>query len=490
MREGTALIVVLACALGPGCGPADDDMDADTPVDGAVDGEVPEDGAPPPDGSTVDGGPPCPGGCGECEQCAGGACVPIADGIWCEGGSCRDGVCCGGCWDEDRCRPGDELAACGAAGSLCAECRCDGDACMDGQCQPEVEVVGTSAGGGHTCAVLADGTLWCWGRSESGELGVGEVGGAREVPARVGTAEDWVAVAAGGAHTCGLRADKSLWCWGSNTHGQLGTGVFGEGTERGEPVRIDGGFQTISAGGLHTCGIRTDGELSCWGAGEWGQHGLGSNDPAPTPAPVEPDAWTSVAAGVDHTCALAEDGAPWCWGRNTDYQLGLGTAGLSSGRNEPAPVSAETDWLTLTAGREHTCALRGIGTLWCWGRNRLGELGTGDTARRRVPWRTGSTSWADIAAGWIHTCGVTMGNDLLCWGEGDDGRLGTGDTADRLSPTTVDIAPYWSDVEAGQRHTCAIQTTGALFCWGSGADGRLGDGSLETRRSPVRVCPE
>lgn len=475
-------LLLLAFAFA-GCG---DDGNPTDGGPGSFDG-APSEGGPGEDGS-ADAPPACADiECGPCERCVSGRCVPVPDGAFCGAGACRAGACCEGCWDGTACQVGTELDACGGKGSLCASCSCAGDACVEGQCAPAMAVTDVSAGGAHTCAVRQDGTLWCWGRSLDGQVGVGDLGSAFSEPQRVGTATDWAAVAAGGAHTCAVRADGTLWCWGDNLEGQLGLGTLGEGTDGGEPARVEGSWRSVVTGDGHTCAIDTDGALHCWGANRWGELGIGTMDPTPVPSRVGTEAWTVVAAGADHTCALRHDGTPWCWGRNTDYQLGLGTAGIGDGRPTPFQVATETTWVGITAGAEHTMA-RQPARLWGWGRNRVGELGTGDTSARRLPWPVSSSSYLEVNAGTSHTCAVNTRNVLLCWGRGANGRLGIGTTADRDSPSSIDIAPYWAAVSAGDAHTCALQTTGALFCWGSGGDGRLGSESPADRALPVRTC--
>ncbi len=186
-----------------------------------------------------------------------------------------------------------------------------------------------AAGYSHTCGVWTDGSLWCWGWNQFGQLGLGDTTN-RTTTARVGSATDWQQVSTSKSHTCGVRMDGSLWCWGSNGQGQLGQGDSGWGTERTMPARVGSvtDWQQVSAGYSHTCGVRTDGSLWCWGGNVDGQLGLGDTTRRREPTRVgSATDWRQVgAAGGSHTCGVRTDGSLWCWGSNVDGQLGLGDA--------------------------------------------------------------------------------------------------------------------------------------------------------------------
>jgi alpha-tubulin suppressor-like RCC1 family protein len=188
-----------------------------------------------------------------------------------------------------------------------------------------------STGYNQACALLADGTVRCWGRDTNGQLGDGQHTSA-STPVQVKGITDAVAVSAGGYHGCALLADSSVECWGSNNEGQLGDGTTASSAT---PVHVAGlsGATVISAGLNHTCAILAGGTIDCWGSNEWGQ--LGNPDGSShKPVPVNSiDNAVSISAGGFHTCAKLADGNVECWGRNTAGQLGNG--GLNSG---PTPV--------------------------------------------------------------------------------------------------------------------------------------------------------
>lgn len=177
----------------------------------------------------------------------------------------------------------------------------------------------------YTCAVRTDRTLWCWGDNNTGQLGLGDRSD-RLVPTQVGTDQDWARIATGSAHTCAVRTDQTLWCWGYNGYGQLGLDDPSVDVLVPTEVGIDHNWVRIAPGGFHTCAVRTDRSLWCWGRNLEGQLGLGftSTDVSfPTQVGIDQD-WAQIAAGLVHTCAVRIDRSLWCWGENGFGQLGLG----------------------------------------------------------------------------------------------------------------------------------------------------------------------
>jgi alpha-tubulin suppressor-like RCC1 family protein len=251
----------------------------------------------------------------------------------------------------------------------------------------------------HTCGVRTDGSLWCWGRNVDGQLGLGADDGTRTSPARVGTATDWMSVSTGGDSTCGIRTDRSLWCWGENDDGELGDGTT---DERRTPVRIGAATDWARVEtDATTCGIRTTGTLWCWGSdyagiaggqaetaqtaparvgtsSSWTSVGIGNGEICAVDSGL---AWSDVTVGRDHACALRIGGQTWCWGANDSGQLGDGSF---TERHSPVRVGDGTDWQSVSAGGSHTCALRTDRSLWCWGDNRATQLGVLTPVRRPV----------------------------------------------------------------------------------------------------------
>lgn len=203
--------------------------------------------------------------------------------------------------------------------------------------------------------------------------------------------------------------------------------------------------------------------------------------------------WTSVTAGTQHTCGVRTDRTLWCWGQNFRGQLGpLGPYTSFT----PKPVQVRGSWLRASAGGEHTCARRTDHTLWCWGSNRYGQLAStldnGTDTSHDQPSRIG-TSWAAVSAGGAHNCAITDSGRLACWGANNYGQAGqeTGLGSDQANPVPGFLPGSWSAVTSGGTVSCGV-ASGALWCWGGNKYGQLGDAiepSEDPHPAPVEVSP-
>ncbi len=296
----------------------------------------------------------------------------------------------------------------------------------------------------------------------------------------------WSGVSTAQAATCAVRADASLWCWGSNAQHQFGDGTTSRSLV---PRRVSTGpWAGVDMGPFGGCGIRQDASLWCWGYGGDGANGDGTFDDAPLPVQVAPGtSWVAVARDLD-TCGVQAGGSLWCWGPDVDGSLGVGGSGASTVPvrvGDPAVV-----WRGVSTAGYHACAVQGGGSLWCWGDGEHGATGVGDTLPRTVPTRVGTAStWERVSTGNSHTCALRQGTRLWCWGSDSDGQLGNGaPTADVLVPQRTAAGTQWQDVTTGPFNTCGIRRDGAAWCWGEGFYGVIGDGGgLQDRARPVRV---
>lgn len=204
-----------------------------------------------------------------------------------------------------------------------------------------------SVGTDHSCAIADDGTLWCWGANDRGQLGVGDTVDRAEATQVAGEWADWTAVEVGAAHTCGLRGASTLYCWGDGTFGQLGNGTSGAAALASSPSLLAGsGWTAVSAGAQHTCALRA-GEMFCWGLTSYGRLGvpvLRAIEPAPDRAVQGGASWVSVDVGTTHSCGIRAGAGTertlWCWGEGFAGQLGRGST-LSS--ETPVVVSSGLD---------------------------------------------------------------------------------------------------------------------------------------------------
>lgn len=344
-------------------------------------------------------------------------------------------------------------------------------------------VVQVAAGGTFTCVRKSDGTLWCWGGNSKGELGDGTTT-AHSSPVQVRfknlTVKD---VAAGPEHACAILSDGSLWCWGANDDGELGNGTT---TAASLPLPVAGlgyGVTGVATSQFHTCAVKNDGSVWCWGGDYVGQLGNGTTNGSTVPIQVTslgvravqvatgnyettalgadgsvwwwggipgqvtgfPTTAAEVASGDGYSCARLTDGSLWCWGDNNAGSLGDGTMTDSKSPVKVIGLDAGAIALATAFG---TCAITTDHALWCWGDNQWGQIGNG-------------TATGGSYGGPLQPTEVT--------------RLGGGVAAMSVLG-----------------HVCTLKNDGSLWCWGDNASGELGDGTTNDSYVPLRVmgpCP-
>jgi alpha-tubulin suppressor-like RCC1 family protein len=284
-------------------------------------------------------------------------------------------------------------------------------------------------------------------------------------------------VASGSYHTCAIKEDYRLWCWGENSFGQLGIPELYRGNTA-EPQFVMNDVVFVSVNGANTCAVKKDGTLWCWGNNSRGQIGDGSFGSDVSQPTFVMDQVVKVSVGPLHTCAIKSDGSLWCWGNNLYGQLGDGTVGTI----RPflvQPIDMSRDVLDVSAGSDHTCAVKTDGSLWCWGRNDRGQLGDGTSVGKVIPKRIFASGIKKVSAGAGHTCAIKNDSSLLCWGENNSGQLGLGVIGGYYTtpqPVTNDVIRVSTSIGA---HTCAVKSDGSIFCWGNNSYGQLGNGSFE-----------
>ncbi len=250
------------------------------------------------------------------------------------------------------------------------------------------------AGAFHTCGLKSDGSVTCWGDNFYGQS---------TIPS--GT---FIQLSAGNLRTCGLKSDGSAVCWGFHTSGR--------------PIP-SGTFTQLSAGVFHTCGLKSDGSVTCWS----------SNDYAYDQSTIPSGMFIQLSAGYMHTCGLKSDGSATCWGLNDHGQ-------------STAPGGTFTQ---ISAGREHTCGLKSDGSAICWGTNYSGQA--------TVPGDT----FTQISAGWDYTCGLKSDGSATCWGVGKTNTGVIPEYGQSIVPNGT-----FTQISAGNFHTCGLKSDGSAICWG------------------------
>ena len=302
------------------------------------------------------------------------------------------------------------------------------------------------------------------------------------------SAQCWQAVSAGGAHTLGIRTGGTLWTWGKNNSGQLGNGPT-PATYATAPIQIgtSSNWQTISAGNAHSVALKTDGTLWTWGRNQESQLGNGTTSNLNVPTQIGSDTnWQTIAAGDEYVVAIKQDGTLWAWGQNDAGQLGDNTI---VNKTTPTQIGNDTNWAKISAGTKHTLALKTNGTLWAWGANNTGQLGDNTNVNKIIPIQIGSdTNWQNVMASILHSVAIKTDGSLWTWGDNTNGQLGDGTTVGKIFPINISSVGNCNSIAKGHQHTIAKKSDGSLWAWGGNASGQLGDaGSPSQKNSPVAV---
>jgi alpha-tubulin suppressor-like RCC1 family protein len=380
-----------------------------------------------------------------------------------------------------------------------------------------------SGGSQHSLANGAADQPWgyAWGSNQSGQVGNPNAGRNRKFPIRwsgqtgaatastatpSATNDDWAQVASGGQHSVARREDGTVWTWGKNDYGQLGDGTT---ANRQEPIQVNGLSQVIAvaAGKSHSLAVKQDGAVWAWGNNSSRQLGNNSSDTAlkPTQVVIEvPGTDTSpptfppltdvvaVSASEVHSVALKSDGTVWAWGDNRYGQLGTGnTFGSATAKQVPGLAQVQV----ITAGGDstsaRTLARTEDGALWGWGNNDECQFGQETAEEVKTPLklaelaRIGAIS--ALASGLGHGIALTADGQVWTWGDNQNGQLGDGTSTSRCMPMPVSGVSEVERIAAGDRHTLMTQRDGTVRAWGKNEFGQLGDGTASDSGTPEAV---
>ena len=351
-----------------------------------------------------------------------------------------------------------------------------------------------AAGYHHTIALKTDKTLWVWGSNNinsSKHLGLFV---SISNPSFVNTKNLYSEISAGQYFSMGISKDGKLWGWGINTSGQLGDNTL---VSKSSPVQIGtlSNWSKVASGDNFSLSIKTDGTL--WGWGVQNTNGeLGNNTKISTSSPIQIGTlsnWSQISAGLNHVVSIKTDGTLWTWGNNSSGELGLNLA-TTEHRSSPVQLGTLNDWSKVFAGENHTLAVKTDGTLWSWGSNSNGQLGQNiaTNAPRSSPVQVGSLrNRLNIASGGTYSIAVKTDGTLWAWGNNTNGQLGTSNTTQYSSPVQVGTLTNWLKIYTGEsssgQSTLAIKRDGTLWAWGLNTSGQLGTGTTTTISSPVQI---
>lgn len=308
-------------------------------------------------------------------------------------------------------------------------------------------------------------------------------------------------ITAGYQHTCSTNSTQVAFCWGNGSAGQLGNG---SSLQQSSPVSINmptGTHMTqVTTGAFHSCSVSSVGNAYCWGSNSYGQLGIGSFSSRFNPQVVNTPSGvflTQISAGNAHTCALDNLGSIYCWGEGKWGQVGDSTLIT---RTTPVLVTLPGGLtaLSISAGGWHTCAVASDQNAYCWGFNEYGQVGSGTSSTEAMPVKVAmpnSESVIQVEPGNVHTCALTSNGKAYCWGANKYGQLGNGSTTSQVTPTGVSMPTgvNFTHIEAGGEHndlqgyTCALGSNQKAYCWGFGVYGQLGNGSNSSQSVPTEV---
>jgi alpha-tubulin suppressor-like RCC1 family protein len=347
------------------------------------------------------------------------------------------------------------------------------------------------AGTSHTCAIDAAKAAWCWGDNDEGQLGDGSTS-ARSAPVKVQASALFASLAPGGTDTsCGLTEGGTALCWGSNDHGQLGTGDTEVGKHATTPASPAGDhtFTSLVQSATTTCGIDDAKKTWCWGANPGNGAATGSATPVEVAGPHE---FTALSLGAATACGIDTSGKAWCWASTPAGSTGVDPAPAPG---TPAEVAGGRVYATVhvaprtdLASPSSVCAIDSSSAAWCWGHNAAGQLGNGSTTGSPVPVAvTGGHHFSTLAMAGTSVCGVSDTARLWCWGENTHGQIGEGSTTDAKNPASIDSGEAYKSVRAGTGFFCAVTASGQAKCWGVNTDGQAAPGSVADVKAPAAV---
>jgi len=326
--------------------------------------------------------------------------------------------------------------------------------------------IAVSAGDGHTVALMEDGTVWAWGINTSGQIGNGDRGVVKS-PTKIDGLSNIIAIDANRDFTLALRSDGTVWAWGGNEFGVLGDDLPNRSFV---PLKITGlnNIIAVAAGDTHCAAVSKDGTVFTWGRNAFGQlgNGTGYKKTSIITQVSGVSNIKAVAVGKRHTLALKSDGTVWAWGNNEEGQLGT-NPGSREDTGIASQIKGFTGAIAISAGEYHSAALMDDGTVWIWGSNEYGQLAKSTKQSVTVPTLVdGLTNIKSIALGRRHSVVLKNDGTVWTWGGNNSGQLGTGNSDISINPTQVNGLSNIASISTHVFSTTALDTSGKLWTWG------------------------
>jgi alpha-tubulin suppressor-like RCC1 family protein len=307
----------------------------------------------------------------------------------------------------------------------------------------------------RTCALTFSGSLFCWGQNDWGESGDGTSNtySSPTVPVMIPSNRSVVTVGMGEQHTCAILDDDSLMCWGRDQDGEIGNGIE-EDVAQYTPISIViptiRNAISVDGGHTNTCVLFDDGGIMCWGKDHVGQNGDGgssstTHSPGSNVALPEGRSAIDLSVGAYHSCAVLDDFSITCWGWNAYGQIGDNTTtdAISPVLVQLPAGAKATD---VDAGDHHTCAVLENGSVNCWGWNKYKQVSGSDWTILTPQHVDGTNSFVHVVVAARHSCALAENGTISCWGENGNGQLGIGNTHDKNQANQLDwsTAPFAS----------------------------------------------
>ncbi|MCB1197687.1 MAG: hypothetical protein KDK51_04880 [Deltaproteobacteria bacterium] len=380
-------------------------------------------------------------------------------------------------------------------------------------------ILQVSAGDDFTCALNELGKVYCWGDNTDGQLGVGD-NNPRLTPTLIdvssaGLSHSFISIDAGSDHACGVHDSGALLCWGDNTYGQLSNGSVGNSNVPLLYVHNDDSglfeFASISAGKSHNCGVNQDGKILCWGDNTYGQLGVGDTTSRNAPTEITTNGFLnrffSVSVGEEKSCGLHILNFIVCWGDNLGDVLGVNSVDasvLTPTHLDMSLAGIDNDFLRVSVGSFHICALHANGLPLCWGNYHKGNLGRKDLGDIKKPnyidfqFIGNEELFFDVSANNSQSCHYSIDKEIFCSGVNTTGELGLGFKPNSDYPTVMKF-PSMNDLKKFKRvqvsnhyfreknSICVIDDSDKIYCWGDNTYGQLGIGNTTSKAAPTLI---